>query len=328
MSRNQKIICVVGATASGKTGLGVELAKKFNGEIISADSRQVYRGLDLGTGKDLDEYGDVKYHLIDIVDPGKKFTVFDWLKLAKKSIKEIQSSGKTPIVVGGTGLYVKALVEGFEIQKSKAKSNNYNSKVKKFNRNELNAFDLMELQKIVKKLAANSYDLEAIDMNNPHRLIRFIEREQAGEKPTKKDPDFDYCLIGRDLPREKLYSKIDKRVEEWFEEGFYEEVESLLDKKVTIEWLNKIGLEYKILGNYILLQKLKAENNDSGIDELIKNSKLKVENLESFEAMNQAMKYAIHQYARRQLIWWRRFDVKWIKSAEQAVEFAKDFLCR
>ena len=114
----RKIIAIVGPTASGKTGWGVEIAKKFDGEIISADSRQVYRGLNIGTNKDLSDYGDIKYHLIDIKNPGEEFTLFDWLKLAREAIEDIFSRGKTPIIVGGTGLYVQALVEGFELEKA------------------------------------------------------------------------------------------------------------------------------------------------------------------------------------------------------------------
>ncbi len=126
----KKIICVVGPTASGKTGLAVYLAKKFNGEIISADSRQVYRGLDIGTGKDLAEYDDIKYHLIDICKPEEDFNLFAWLELAQKTVKEILDRGKLPIIAGGTGLYVQAFIEGFILtQNVKRKTKNHNVKL-------------------------------------------------------------------------------------------------------------------------------------------------------------------------------------------------------
>jgi len=351
--KKKKIICVVGATASRKTGLGMVLAKKFNGEIISADSRQVYRGLDIGTGKEglpakgavisnskllisnqisnsktktqsskqinnstIQQLGNrcrfidgIPQWLIDICDPEQNFSMFDWLELAKIVLDDIWSRGKIPIVVGGTGLYVQALIEGFEvIQKSNIKSQNFKSKVKKYSREELDAFKLAKIKTIANKLQAESYKL---DMSNPRRLIRFIERAQAGEAPSKKQPDFEFILIGRDLPREELYKKIDDRVEEWFKQGFYEEVKGLLNSGVSFGWLNKIGLEYKILAQFIT-----------------QNPKTKTQNCLEYKNMKQEMKWKIHQYARRQLIWWRRFNVVWIEKSDQAVEVCQKFLDR
>lgn len=317
----KKLICVVGATASGKTGLGLELAKKFNGEIVSADSRQVYRGLDIGTGKDLDDYGCVKYHLIDICKPGESFTMFDWLELARLVLDDIWARGKTPIVVGGTGLYVQALIEGFEIKKTKELKNQRTEEL--YRREELDTFELAKLQTIAKKLQATSYKL---DMDNSRRLIRFIERAQAGEMPKKGQPDFDYLLIGIDLPRDELYAKIDRRVDEWFEDGFYDEVAKLLESGVSPDWLNKIGLEYRILAKYIKYQNLLKENENLEIKKFIENCKLKIENFSSLDTMKQAMKYAIHHYARRQLTWWRRFEVEWARDKKSIIKITAGFL--
>ena len=325
----RKIIIISGPTASGKTGFGVEIAKKFNGEIISADSRQVYRGLDIGTGKDLAEYGEIKYHLIDICDPGERFTMFDWLKLAREAIEDIFSRGKTPIVVGGTGLYIQALVEGFEIRneklemrgeklgtkdennKSKIKNQNDKSKVKNFSRADLESKSLDELQKISSNF---SFPNSNLDVNNSHRLIRAIEKAQSGEKPTKVKPDFEVLQIAVDLPREILYQRIDARCELWFVEGFCAEIQNLLDRGVDPEWLEKIGLEYRILTEY-LIQKSKTKN---------QNDKEKCKDDSEFLEMKQQMKYAIHAFARRQLTWFRRFpEIIWLndlKSAEKAVE--------
>ncbi len=363
----KKIICIVGATASGKTSLGVFLAKKINGEIVSADSRQIYKGLDVGTGKEgelaqgagisklqclitnenqntksqtrnfkkfsnltmkqLSNYlrfiDDIPQWLIDICEPEVEFNMFDWLELAKKVLDNIWSRNKIPIVVGGTGLYVQALVEGFAIDRTEEQKNRRTKK--QYSREELESFDLKQLQSIVSQMTKED---SRLDINNPRRLVRFIERIQAGEEPMKNKPNFDFILIGQNLPREKLYEKIDKRVEEWFNEGFYEEVEGLLDGGVSVEWLNKIGLEYKILANYIKYQKLKIKNDNLEIEKLIENCKLKIENFASLDLIKQAMKYAIHQYARRQLTWWRRFEVRWSDNPEAITETCRNFLCQ
>jgi len=295
----RKLIVIVGPTASGKTSLGVFLAKKFNGEIVSADSRQVYRGLDLGTGKDLKDYDGIKYHLIDICNPEDKFTLFDWLKLAREAINDIYKRGKLPIIVGGTGLYVQALVEGFEI-KNTAKATN----AKKYSRKCLNSKSIGELQNILADLAKEK--LEKIDKNNPRRLIRAIEIAQEGDEPTKKKPNFEALQIGINLKREELYKKIDKRVDERFRQGMLEEVQGLVSGGINKKWLLSLGLEYKIIGNYVL-----SEDKDKN----------------SFEKIKQELKYKIHQYARRQLIWFRRFpEIKWVQSKEEAEKLAREFL--
>jgi tRNA dimethylallyltransferase len=168
MKKNKrKLIAIVGPTASGKTGLAVFLASAIGEpasgwkgvEIVSADSRQVYRGLDIGTGKDLKEYGDIKYHLIDICEPEEKFTMFDWLERARVVIEDIFERGKLPIIVGGTGLYVQALAEGFSLQKiqnPKSKCQ-INSKIQipKYKREELDKMALAELQNITRMLLSN-----------------------------------------------------------------------------------------------------------------------------------------------------------------------------
>jgi len=315
----RKIICIVGPTASGKTGLGVKIAKKFDGEIISADSRQVFRGLDIGTGKDLGEYGDVKYHLIDICDPGDEFNLFDWLELAQKTIADIHKRGKIPVIEGGTGLYVQALVEGFALQQVKSRK----IKVERYSRKQLEEKTVEELQEICNSLCAVS---RSLDIKNPHRLIRSIERAQSYQVPAKKKPDYKVLQIGIKWPKDELDKRIDKRVEEWFEAGFEDELRSLLEKGVSLDWLNKIGLEYRILANYIYYQNLKEKNDNEKINTLIENCKLEIDNLSSFESMKEKMKILIHQYAKRQMTWFKRFpEIKWIegkdyKKAEDLVE--------
>lgn len=299
--KKRKIIAIIGPTASGKTGWGVAVARKYNGEIISADSRQVYKKLDIGTGKDLEEYGEIKHHLINICRPGEKFTMFDWLECARAVIEDIFSRGKTPIIVGGTGLYVQSLVEGFELAKNlKFKAEN------SYTRKELEKKTLKELNEIVLSFKLKTLNFK-LDTQNPHRLIRAIERAQSGEVLSKKKPDFEVLEIAIDLPREVLYQRIDQRVEDWFVQGFIREVKGLLKSGVDPKWLESIGLEYRLLTQYLL-----------------KNRKTKeLKNDPEFLEMKQKMKFAIHAYARRQLTWFRRFpEVVWytdMKSAEKEI---------
>jgi len=322
----RKIICIVGPTASGKTGVGVKLAQKFDGEIFSADSRQVYRRLDIGTGKEgiqsaklkvkseklkvqvktkkLDKlrnairYVDsIPQWLIDICEPGEKFTVFDWLRKAKLAIDDIFNRGKLPIVVGGTGLYVQALTEGFHLsEKLKVKSGK-----KKYTRQELEGKTPKELQKIYWGLETKDWRL---DTHNPRRLIGAIEKAQGGIQARKSKPDFEVMQIGIDIPREKLYEKIDRRVDERFKQGMLEEVQGLLNSGVSPKWLSDLGLEYKIIGSFIL--------NPANM---------------TFEQMSQELKYKIHAFARRQMTWFRHHgEIKWVKDYKEAERLTKQFL--
>lgn len=303
--QKRKIVVVVGGTASGKTRLGVILAKKFNGEIVSADSRQVYRGLDIGTGKDLKEYDNIIHHLIDVCDPEQKFTMFDWLELAKKSIESIFEKGKAPIVVGGTGLYVQALIEGFLLEKtnnSKLITNNYG-------RGTLDSKTKEELRVILKEFDSVAY--EKIDTNNLRRLIRAIERAQSGERATKIKPNFEAIQIGVNTPREELYQKIDQRVDQWFADGIMGEVNDLISKGVDPNWLKSIGLEYRIIAQY--LQDKPQDVRPSGAHEGLIKQEIKNKN---------------HGYARRQMTWFRRFpEINWISNNREAEKLVEKFLC-
>ena len=328
-TQKKKIIAIVGPTASGKTGIGVKIAKEFNGEIISADSRQVYRGLDIGTGKDLKEYCGVKYHLIDIVEPGDDFSLFKYLDLARAAIEDIFSRGKTPIIVGGTGLYIQALIEGFKLKKQVI-SNKKQTNTKFYYREQLNNLSIEQLQNILQKIDAKTHE-ELRDKQNPHRLIRAIEKVQENLITTKTKPDFEVLQIGITWPREELYKRIDKRVEDRFKEGMLEEVENLLKSGVNIDWLIKLGLEYRIISLYLLYQEFKIKNQKYikklKIDKLIENCKLKNENFESFETMQQTLKYKIHQFARRQLTWFRRFsEIVWENDYKKIESCVKVFL--
>lgn len=298
----KKVIAIVGPTASGKTAFGVRLAKEFNGEIISADSRQVYRGLDLGTGKDLDEYDGVPYHLIDIVDPEEKMTLFDYLPLARAAISDVLSRGKLPIIVGGTGLYVQGIVEGFELKQVEGlRAQDLGS----YKREELDEKTVKELNEILDKIDPDK-NLK-VDRKNAHRLIRAIEMAQEGLTPVKIKPDFKVLQICIDVPRDVLHEKIDKRVDTRFAEGMLAEVQGLIDRGVSTDWLIGLGLEYRIMTEYILAKKKGSPIN--------------------FEEISQDLKFKSHQFARRQLTWFRRFpEINWLSDYDQIKRFVKIFI--
>ncbi len=298
MTNRKKVVAIVGPTASGKTTVGVRLAKEFDGEIISADSRQVYCGLDLGTGKDLSEYDGVKYHMIDIVEPEEKMTLFDYLPLARAKIDDICDRGKLPIIVGGTGLYIQGLVEGFYLQKTKDKKQKIN-----FLRKDLENKSADELCKILYEIDPDK--LEMVDKKNNHRLIRAIELAQEGLEPIKKKPDFEVLQIGIEVYRKELHERIDRRVDERFEAGMLEEVTGLLERGVSKEWLINLGLEYREITQYLA---------DDSTDK-------------SQEAMKQQLKYKIHQFARRQITWFKRFpEINWLGDFPEVKRFVKMYL--
>lgn len=269
-----RLIVLVGPTASGKTGWAKKLIKKFPLEVISADSRQVYKGLDLGSGKDK----SFQQYLIDIVPPQTYFTVAEWQKLAQEKISEISQKDKIPLVVGGTGLYVDALVEGFQFPKT-------DLKLQKDIRHNLISFTTDELVKILTVLDPEA--IKKIDLKNPRRIIRAIEIALLSSRSytkQKEKPPYNILILGIDLPRKELYQKIDQRVDERMNEGMLEEVEGLIKKGVSKKWLKSLGLEYRFLTQY-----LEGERSAENLEKTI-----------------QKLKFAIHAFARRQLTWFRR----------------------
>ncbi len=224
-----KILIILGPTATGKTKLAVHLAKENNGEIISADSRQVYKGMDIVTGKDKNEYGNVPVWGLDLVDPDYIFNVSDFIKFASQKIEDIESRGKLPIIVGGTALYIKSLLEPPETlnipQDSKLRA-------------ELENLTVEQLQE---RLGENN--LNESDFKNPRRLIRAIETK--GKKSQTKKPEYDYKIINLVAPLDFIYEKINKRVDERLTAGAKRELESLLSQGYSFDLPSMTSLGYK-----------------------------------------------------------------------------------
>ena len=326
----RKIIVIVGPTASGKTEIGVKLAKAVNGEIVSADSRQIFRGLDIGTGKDLFEYEEIKYHLIDICDPGENFNLFKYLELSRSAIEDIFSRGKTPIIVGGTGLYIQALIQGFQlkpIQNSKFKiQNESRPSTRDYSREQLNHLTMEDLQDVLKSIDLNVYKNLA-DKKNPHRLIRAIEKAQSGEIVTKVKPDFEALQIGLDWSRGALNERIDKRVDDRFRQGMMEEVVDLLKSGVDPVWLMKLGLEYRIITQFIISDSKATLNIQMKNDQI--NEKWSTKKIMTFESMSQTLKLRSHQYAKRQMTWFKRFpEIFWESDFRRITVLVKAYLSK
>ena len=230
---------VTGPTASGKTHLAVELARRFNGEIVSADSRQVYRGLDIGTGKDLEEYGNgadaVPYHLIDIVEPNEEFHLFKYLDMARKALQDISSRRKLPIVAGGTVLYVKALLDGYD-QDGGAP----NAKL----RAELETQPLETLIEMLRKEASPAL-FQRTDMTQKRRVIRSIELARFGETIKPVPLIDDSLVIAPFFDRKTIHARIEKRLDERLAAGMLEEVQRLHDEGMSWERMDWLGLEYR-----------------------------------------------------------------------------------
>lgn len=281
-------VTIIGPTASGKTGRAVSIARALEGEIISADSRQVYRDMDLGTGKDLEEYGNVPYHLIDICEAGEKYNLHRYLNDFKVAYDDIVTRGKYPVICGGTGMYVETALSGIalpEVPENKAL------------RERLSGVPLPKLVEILKgyKTLHN-----VTDVDTEKRAIRAIEIEEyyrenpdeAMAADRKRAHPLNALIVGLDIPREERRKRIAARLDRRLEEGMVEEVRGILDKGVRPEDLIYYGLEYKFLTLHV-------------IGEL------------SYEEMRTQLLIAIHQFAKRQMTWFRGmerrgFKINWL----------------
>jgi tRNA dimethylallyltransferase len=289
----RKIIVLAGPTASGKTDFAKYLIEKFNGEVISADSRQVYCGLDIGSGKDKSFF----QYLIDIRKPEEKFTVADFQKEASRAVEEIYQKGKIPFIVGGSGFYIDAFLKN----KRLAPPGNPKLREKLERKSPHQLFE--QLKKLDSKTAA------VIDKNNKRRLVRALEvclesGRAFSSFGQESPPKFDVLYLVVDLPRQILYQKIDQRLEKRLEEGMIEEVENLLKQGVSPKWLKSLGLEYRYITEYL-------------------------EGRYPKEEMIEKLKYAIHRFARRQITWFKKNkEAIWIKDIQQAEKLIEDFLSK
>ena len=299
MAKN-KIIVILGPTASGKTKLAVELAEKFNGEIVSADSRQVYRGMDIGTGKDLAEYS-VPYHLIDVVNPKLRFDLAQYQKLAFAAIDDILGRGKLPILAGGSGLYLQAVIDNYKLSDAK-KDLALRKKLEKLNAGEL----FKKLEKLSPNLAVK---LNQSDKNNKRRLIRYLEilEQDKNFKSRKGQKKYEALLIGLSYSGEILKQRIFKRLMDRLkEQNMIGEVENLRAKGLSWKRLEEFGLEYKFISLYL-------------------QGKLQ------YEEMVEKLNLAIFQFAKRQLTWFKRWEkqgvkINWLKDNKKIEKLVKDYL--
>ncbi len=275
-NQKPKIYVIVGPTASGKTAYSIKLAKKVNGEIISADSRQVYKGLDIGSGKvTKKEMAGIPHHLLDVVSPKKVFTVALYKKLADKKIKEIIARGKTPIIVGGTGFYIQAVVDNLILPEVPP-----NKKL----RANLEAKPPSGLFAMLKKL--DPIRAQEIDSKNPRRLIRAIEIARAlGKVPALRsrtsgslevrlpDAGYDFEIIGIKMEQEKLNKKIYQRLGERLRKGMVAEVRKLHEGGVSWKRLEELGLEYRYVALFLQNKITKPEMVEQLYRQIIKYSK-------------------------------------------------------
>lgn len=294
--QNQKMITILGPTASGKTSVAAALALRTGGEIISADSRQVYRRMDIGTGKDLADYtiGDVHipYHLIDIAEPGTKYNLFQYQQDFHTAYNDIRSRGKLPILCGGTGLYIEAVLGGYSLSPVPQ-----NQKL----RESLEGKSLDQLtQMLVQLKQKNGSNMHnRTDVDTAQRAIRAIEIETYNlEHPTpeRQMPPVDSLVIGINIDRELRREKITRRLKARLEEGMCDEIRSLIDGGVNPDDLIYYGLEYKFVTEYVVGRT-------------------------SYEEMFRQLEIAIHQFAKRQMTWFRGMErrgytIHWIDAAQ------------
>lgn len=301
---NIDLITILGPTASGKTTFAANLAARLDSEIISGDSRQVYRRMDIGTGKDLADYEvdgkKIPYHLIDIAEPGYKYNVFEFQRDFLNAYQDIRERGKTPILCGGTGLYIESVLKGYKLLPVPEN---------KELREKLQNCSLAELTEMLKsyKTLHNTTDVDTVK-----RAIRAIEIEeyyQSQPKDVSAFPQINSVIIGVDIDREERRRKISARLRSRLDEGMVDEVRAILDSGVSSDDMIYYGLEYKYLTNYI------------------------IGNL-TYEQMVSELEIAIHQFAKRQMTWFRGMErrglrINWMDASmpmQEKVDWAMELL--
>jgi tRNA dimethylallyltransferase len=271
----RKLIVILGTNASGKSDLGIRLARQFGGEIVSADSRQVYRGLDLGTGKITPtQAATVKHHLIDVADVSESYSLARYQRAAYDAIDSISSAGKLPFLVGGTGLYISAVVDGYQLIDVPP-----NDRLRA-------ALESLALPELIARLREVDPDAAArIDQRNPRRIIRAIEIASAGydrAAAQKREPRYHCLQLGLTWPRDILVERIEQRLRERLAHGMIEEVAGLRSQGVSDLRLDKLGLEYRYVARY-----LRGE-------------------LRTLDDLRTQLGIAIRQFAKEQLTWFKR----------------------
>lgn len=281
------LVAVVGTNASGKSGLAVRLALRFGGEIVSADSRQVYRGFDLGSGKiSPAEMQGVTHHLLDVCDAGNFFSVAEFQKLAYEAIDGILARGKVPFLVGGTGLYADSVTEGYALSDVKPDL---------AYRRRLEELTTPELSRMLSERLPD----EPIDARNRNRVMRRLEMLQAGDPGHgERRPRFQTLKLGVTWPREELCRRIDERLEQRMADGMLQEVKGLLNRGVSPAFLRRMGLEYRTLSAYLLGE------------------------IQTEAEMLQELSRVIKRFAKRQMTWFKRdASIHWLDM--QADPFAE-----
>jgi tRNA dimethylallyltransferase len=284
----QKMITILGPTASGKTPVAAALAQQVGGEIISADSRQVYRRMDIGTGKDLADYHGVPYHLIDICEPGTKYNLFQYQQDFYDAYQDIERRGVVPILCGGTGLYIEAVLKGYKLSPV-PQNPELRARLEGLSLDALTAM----LQELKARTGSNMHN--RTDVDSCQRAIRAIEIETYNLEhpmPLRELPPVETTIIGIDIDRELRRQKITRRLKARLEEGMVDEVRALLDSGIPAEDLIYYGLEYKFVTEYLIGRT-------------------------TYDEMFRRLEIAIHQFAKRQMTWFRGmerrgFTIHWI----------------
>ena len=287
---NYNLITILGPTAVGKTRLGALLAYKFGGEIISADSRQVYKGMDIGTGKDLSDYvvegQSIEYYLIDVLNPDEEFNLFTFNKMFFESYDNIVSKNKIPFLVGGTGMYLHSVLKDYDLKEVEFNDDRYET---------LNKMEIDELREYLKSISSNLHN--TTDLLIKDRIIKAIivaEKNETNDEVSKHK--IKSLTIGVDVDRETVKKRIADRLKNRLDNGMIEEVKGLLEKGISFEKLEFFGLEYKFIARYL--------KNEFTRDEL-------------FEKLN----IAIRQFAKRQMTWYRKMEkeginIHWIAGSD------------
>ncbi len=275
------LITILGPTATGKTKLAAKLAKEFDGEIISADSRQVYREMDIGTGKDLKDYivknTKIPYHLIDIIEPAEEFDVYKFNNLFHQSFNEIKKKKRIPFLVGGTALYISSILKSYKFTRADFSENSFAS---------FDKYTTEELRKILLKLNPNPHN--TTDLLDRERIIKAIVVAKVSNENSPEQAPVNSLVMGIKLPRTEIKKRITERLKFRLDNGMINEVEDLLKSGITYEKLNFFGLEYKFIALYLRKEL-------------------------SYNDMFQKLNSAIHNFAKRQMTWFRKMEKEGIK---------------